>query len=305
MQSGNKPSSLKASACFAGAYRDADIIAVSARGNGIDLNTQRQLARLNVRYVDLPLNQVCPEYGSANRIYGAAWAARNCGASTLVVLDSDTISFDEPELLGTEFDVAAGPVDLRHTTSTGPHDPIEGYLAALCGEVGAAVDVLPFIETTMDRCWVRAAYNGGYMVVRRETEILELAADLFTRSVTMDLRPRKGVTSQVIASTGWVGLASEYWGSNQAATSVAIWSTGQRVKQLDARYNVPLHLLADQEALSEEWSGISPVHVHYHWLFTPKHWSRTVELLASLGTQGDRLDWLSKRAPLSGTEHPA
>jgi|RhiMethySRZTD1v2_1073278.scaffolds.fasta_scaffold516540_1 hypothetical protein len=286
---------------FAGRHKDAEIIAISARGNGVDSATQRQLARSKVRYVDLPLNLLCPEYGSANRIYGAAWAASNTDASTLIVVDSDTLFFDEPELLGADFDVAARPVDMRHTTSTGPQDPIEGYLAALCAEAGATVDVLPFIQTTIDQVHVRAAYNGGYVVVRRESRVLERAAELFTRSIALDLRPRKDLTSQVFASTGWVGLkASEYWGSNQAATAIAIWSTGQRMKELDARYNVPLHLLVEQERPAAEWRQAAPVHVHYHWLLTPNHQPRALELLAALGAQNDRLDWVAERTPLNG-----
>ena len=290
---------------FAGKHKDAEIIAISTRGLGVEAVTQRRLAQLNVRYVDLPLNRGCPDYGPTNRIYGAAWAAQNSTASTLIVVDSDTIFLGEPELLGGDFDFAGRPVDLKNTTSTGPGDPLETYLASLCAEVGCSLDTIPFIELVVDRHRVRATYNAGYSVVRRENAVLELAADIFTRSAERDLRLRRGASTQVFASTGWVGtVANEYWGSSQAVMSVAIWSTGQRVKQLDARYNVPLHLLADQEALSEEWSGINPVHVHYHWLFTPKHWSRTVELLASLGTQGDRLDWLLSRMPLSGAECP-
>jgi hypothetical protein len=174
----------------------------------------------------------------------------------------------------------------------------------LCAEVGCSLDTIPFIESVVDRHRVRATYNAGYSVVRRENAVLELAAYIFTRSAERDLRPRRGASTQVFASTGWVGtVANEYWGSSQAVMSVAIWSTGQRVKQLDARYNVPLHLLADQEALSEEWCRINPVHVHYHGLFSPKHWPRPLNLLRALGTQEDRLDWLLSM-PLSGAECP-
>jgi hypothetical protein len=281
---------------FAGAHKDAEIIAISPRRNGVDSMTRRRLDDLDTRYVDLPLNQVCPEYGSANRIYGAAWAAQNSSASTLIVLDSDTIFFGEPELLGPELDVLARPVDVRHTTSTGPGDPNECYLASLCELAGTTVDVIPFTETTMDRCRVRAAYNGGYLVVRRESGILELAADVFTRSVSKGLRPRKGVESQVFASTGWVGrAASEYWGSNQVATSVAIWCMTQRVKELGRRYNVALHILAQQEALADEWIGVNPLHVHYHWMLNAESCPRTLELLTALGSSAEQIAWLAKR----------
>lgn len=116
---------------FAGKHKDAEIIAISTRGLGVEAVTQRRLAQLNVRYVDLPLNRGCPDYGPTNRIYGAAWAAQNSTASTLIVVDSDTIFLGEPELLGGDFDFAGRPVDLKNTTSTGPGDPLETYLASL------------------------------------------------------------------------------------------------------------------------------------------------------------------------------
>jgi hypothetical protein len=190
---------------FAGAHKSAEVIAISPRGNGVDSTTQRRLDDLGARYVDLPLNQGCPDYGSANRIYAAAWAARNCTASTLIVLDSDTIFFGEPELLEAEFDVAARPVDLRHATSSGPGDPKESYLVSLCALAGTTIDVLPFIDTSLDRCRVRAAYNGGYLVVRRENGVLELAADIFTRSVVQGSAAPQGHRRSGICFDGMGG----------------------------------------------------------------------------------------------------
>ena len=80
-------------------------------------------------------------------------------------------------------------------------------------------------------------YNGGYAVVRRESGVLDSTADLFTRSVEANLRPRKGHEGiREFASTGFVSsAAAEYWGSNQAAFAVAAWSATRRVRQLDAR----------------------------------------------------------------------
>jgi hypothetical protein len=70
---------------FAGKHRDAEIIAISTSGLGVEAVTQRRLAQLNVRYVDLPLNRGCPDYGPTNRIYGAAWAALVFGASETAI----------------------------------------------------------------------------------------------------------------------------------------------------------------------------------------------------------------------------
>ena len=286
---------------FAGAHRNAQIWAVAPRPRlGVDDETRARLGALDATYVQEPLNLACPDYGSANRVYAAAWVARRATATTLVILDSDTLILDEPELLGPQTDVAARPVDMKGCTTTGPGDPFEPYWESLCALAGESIDVLPFLETTVDRRRVRAAYNGGYSVVRRCTGILESTADLFTRSVEADVRPLKGHDGgRIFASTGFVSpAATEYWGSNQAALAVAAWSTTRRVRHLDARYNVPIHILAGEAGWSEEWKGIRPVHVHYHWMLYPEHRSRALEALRWLGVPPDRLAWIAARTPL-------
>jgi len=284
---------------FGGAHRHAPVWAVAPRpGLGVDGPTRDRLAALAVHYAELPLNLVCREYGSANRVYAAAWVAGQTSATTLVVLDSDTLVLDEPELLGPSADVAVRPVDVKGVTTSGPDDPLETYWTALCNLEGASIDDLPFVETTVDRQRVRASYNGGYVTVRRATGILEATARLFTRSVEANLRPRRDV-SRIFASTGLVSPeASEYWGSNQAAFSIAAWRRTRRIRHLDARYNVPLHLLVDDADVSQPWTGVSPIHVHYHWMLYPEHCERTIRTLTRLGLSRERVEWIRARAPL-------
>ena len=53
----------------------APILAVAPRpGLGIDSEARRRLDAMAVDYVEEPLNRVCPQYGSANRVFAAAWA---------------------------------------------------------------------------------------------------------------------------------------------------------------------------------------------------------------------------------------
>ncbi len=285
---------------FAGRYRSSEILVVAPRpALGVDKATRTRLEKLGAIYHEAPLNIHCPEYGSANRVYAAAWAAENTAAKTLVVLDSDTLFLDEPQLLGEQFDVAARPVDVKGSATAGPGDEFEPYWRALCGVAGFPIEQLPFLETTIGRTKIRASYNGGYSVVRRETGILQHAAEIFTRSVSAGIRPYKRRAGfRVFASTGYVPqLAAEYWGSNQAAFSIAAWSISQRFQTLDIRYNVPLHILADEEYWSDEWAGIAPVHVHYHWMLDVEQRMRTIELLRRLGVPADRLEWISDRRP--------
>src|ERR1700674_2368123 len=60
---------------FGGRHCCAPILAVAPRpGLGIDREARRQLDGMGVEYVEEPLNRICPEYGSANRVFTAAWA---------------------------------------------------------------------------------------------------------------------------------------------------------------------------------------------------------------------------------------
>jgi hypothetical protein len=284
---------------FGGRYCEARIIAVAPRaGLGVDHQTRLQLDALRVEYVEEPLNRACPEYGSANRVFAAAWAEPRVRSDWLVVLDSDTVVLGEIDL-PTHADVAVRPVDTKGSATEGPQDRFDDYWASLAKIQGVPLDCLPYIYTTVCRHRVRASYNGGLLAVRRDRGILAAWAELFARSVAEGLRPWRGSGLNVYASTGLVGEdASEYWGSNQAAASLAIWSRTKRVVHYPDSYNVPLHLLFERPDLTAFVRSSPPVHVHYHWLFTAPHHERALAALRTLGVDGDRIDWLAARVPL-------
>jgi len=283
---------------FAGRHRDAPIVAVAPRpGLGVDDRTRGRLQAMQVEYVEQPLNRACPVYGSANRVYAAAWAERHVNAEWVVVLDSDTLLLDELQM-PPDADAAARPVDMKESATTGPGDPFEEYWGRLAALRGVSLDVLPFVSTTVGGERVRASYNGGLIAARRTRGILRTWAELFTASVEAGLTPWGGRNRNVHASTGLVGPeASDYWGSNQAAVALAIWSTTGRVHHFDDTYNVPLHLLDGRDGARPRTGP--PVHVHYHWLFTAPHAAPALALLRGLGVSDDRMDWLEARVPLT------
>ncbi len=218
----------------------------------------------------------------------------------MVVLDSDTVYLDEPEL-PTDADVAVRPVDAKGSASRGPGDPFEDYWVALAAMSGIPIDRLPYIRATIDGERIRASYNGGLIVARRAKGIFTRTAELFTASVKAGLRPYRGSGMDVYASTGPVGQAgSEYWGSNQAALAIAIWAATDRVVHYPACYNVPLHLVASKGKIDPEWLARPPVHVHYHFMFAPDLQEVAMQILAKLGVPSDRLNWLAARIPYRG-----
>ncbi len=286
---------------FGGAHRHAPILAFSPRpALRVGAATVVALERLGVRWIDEPLNTRCAEYGSANRVFAAAWAERQVDSDFIVVLDSDTVFLDAPELpLGA--DAALRPVDSKGSASAGPHDPLDAYWGALADLAGVPLDELPWIRSTIGGERIRASYNGGLIVARRECGLLSRWAELFARSIDADLRPLRGSGQDIYASTGHVGrAASEWWGSNQAALALTLCAAGARVRHYSARYNVPLHLVAANGAIDPAWSAQPPVHVHYHWMFDAAHRDAALGLLAELGVAGERIAWLARRTPLRG-----
>jgi hypothetical protein len=284
---------------FCGRHRQSPIVAVAPRpGLGVDRGTRRQLAAMSVDYVEEPLNRVCPEYASANRVFAAAWAEERARSEWVLVLDSDTVFLEEPELPAAA-DAAVRPVDSKGSATEGSGDPFDEYWARMAALQGVPLDRLPLVGTTDCAHRVRASYNGGLIAVRRRQGILRAWADLFSRSIEAGLKPLRGSKINVHASTGPVGeTASEYWGSNQAAAALAIWSATMRVVNYPITYNVPLHLVMNRADLASGLRGSPLVHVHYHWLFTEPHHEDALGLLSDIGLEGERLEWLQRRLPL-------
>lgn len=283
---------------FAGRYASSEIFAVAPRAFlGVDRETRARLDALEVHYHEAAINRIAPWYGSTNRLLAAAWAEERSNAEVLFVLDSDTLVLGEPEPPGEESDLAVRPVDVKGCASAGPDDPCEPYWAALCALAGVGVEALPWVETVFGGARVRATYNGGFSAVRRASGIPRRAAELFLRSLQAGLWPTAGNPEQVVASTGRVSsLASRYWGSNQAALSVAAWSSTRRVRLLDRRTNVPLHLLAEAGAAEREsWRDLRPLHVHYHRMLEPSRRAGALTRLAELGVSRDQLAWIEAR----------
>lgn len=283
---------------FGGRYSRSPILAFAPRpGLGVDAVTRRRLAEMGVEYVDEPLNISCLEYAPANRVFASAFAETHADTDFLVVVDSDTVFLDEPEL-PMEADVAVRPVDSKGSATRGPGDPFEEYWARLAEMCGTSLDRLPSLRSTIGNERIRASYNGGLTVVRREKGILTRCAELFSASVSAGMRPYRGSGVNIFASTGHVGQAgSEYWGASQAVLTLAIWATTDRVLHYPDWYNVPLHLLATEGEIDPRWLARPPVHLHYHWMFGQRHHETAVEILAKLRVPPDRLEWLAHRIP--------
>lgn len=284
---------------FGGAYAKAQIVAVNARPQlPISAAGKRRLAELGVDYVSEPLNRTGSPYLPINRIVAGSWAESYLTRKYVVVLDSDMLFVRPPSFVRAGAGVR--PVDVKGATSKGPGDPLDTYWTAMCRIGGLSVDALPYRRATVDGAHVRASYNGGFCIVRRSLGILRETHRVFEESRLRDLCPLRGTGASVYASTGHVGSeASEWWGSSQAALSVAIHARARDVRLYDERYNVPVHLLVDGSPAEVRWPSDEVILVHYHWLCEPQRRAELRRRLSVLGVGEDVLRWLSASEPVA------
>lgn len=279
---------------FAGAYAGVPIVAVNPRPDlPISRSSERALEKLGVRYVSLPLNRTGSRYLPINRIVTGSWAEANLEAAYVMLLDSDMLFVREPAFQRAGAGVR--PVDAKGSASGGDGDAMDAYWREMCGIGGLAVERLPFLEASVDGSRIRASYNGGFCIVRRSLGILEETDRIFSQSRVRDMRPQRDRDVSIVASTGPVGReASEWWGSSQAALSVAIAALAPDVRIYDATYNVPVHLLPEAgEAVRRD--AVDPILIHYHWLLAPEWRDSFERILAALQARGEFQDWLHER----------
>ncbi|NOT53240.1 MAG: hypothetical protein HOP18_01410 [Deltaproteobacteria bacterium] len=225
---------------YTGVFQDCALYGLSPRaGHAISPTTRKRLDALGVQYLDTVLNSECLEYGPANRVAAAAHIEETHPHEILVILDSDTLFLREPRefLLASDTDVAVRPVDVKGAGTNGSQDRFDTYWQALCRCCGVDYEDIPWRASFVDHHRIKASYNGGLVVARGDLGIMRKWATFFFQSVRQGLRPRLHSAS-FRSGAGWVNSeAGGLWGSNQAALSLAVWSTSQRVQQLPPVYN--------------------------------------------------------------------
>lgn len=284
---------------FGGRYAGATVTVASPRPSRRPSRaTIHALQHLGAEYVALDLTSNSSAYVASWRVHTLAQLERRPGPPVLVQIDSDTLFLGDvgPLCVGTHAN--ARPVDVKGMGTTGPGDRFEPYWSALCRLAGIDLETLPFVTSTVDNVRVRATHNGGFVAARRTTGLFECADELFRRSVDADLRPHAGTGLNILAGTGEVGIeGSEWWGSAQAAISVAAASLGIDIGALDERVNVPVHLW---ELLQVKPEPV--IHAHYHHLLGSPLPQPNPLLDGNVVLVPDADAWLQARIPLDATD---
>jgi hypothetical protein len=282
---------------FAGAYSRSPITVVSPRScRRPSLSMLRKLEELRAEYLPIEIDSCCPEYGTSYRVHSVAHIARRSGPQAIVQLDSDTIFLSEPDFSLTESHAAARPVDVKGMCTTGPGDPFDNYWRELCGLVGVDYEQVSIVETTVDCQAVRASYNGGLIAAQRDCGIFERTENIFKRLVAAGLKPWPANSPTLNTGTGVLGgAATAYWGTSQAAFSLAAVAGNHSVRLLPATHNFPLNCLSQMTASIPA----QLVHVHYHWLFSAGAGDANPILDGTLRLPAGTAEWLKARLPLS------
>lgn len=279
---------------FAGTHARSPITVVSPRSaRRPSPATLRALVQLDAEYLPIEIDSCCPAYGTSFRVHAAAHVERRPGPPTVVQLDSDTIFLAEPDFGLTGSDAAARPVDVKGMCTTGAGDPFDPWWRRLCAMLGIDYEQVPMITTTVDRQTIRASYNGGLVATRRACGLFQRTENVFRRLAAAGMRPWPDGPTVRTATGVLSGAATAYWGTSQAAFSIAAVAGGHRVRLLPETYNFPLHLVAEMS------TPIPPslVHLHYHWLFSADATDAN-PIARKFKLPAEVAEWLATRLPL-------
>jgi hypothetical protein len=286
---------------FGGRYRDATLYAISPRpGRRPRRVTVTALEALGVEYRDATLGEECADYAPAGRAAAAALVESRGLHEILVGIDTDTWFTAEPAAFALAGDVgaAARPVDLKGMCTSGPGDPADEYWQRLCSLVGVPYDNLPFVTSVVDGARFKASYNAGLIVAHASHGIFQRAWEILRTTVRHGLLPVRP-PGEFRSSTGVVPPATaRWWGSTQAALSLAMWSRGGGVALLPEGYNYPLHLDAQVPAATRERAFADLVLVHYHYMFDADALADNPLLGPDTPLDPERREWLRSRVPL-------
>jgi hypothetical protein len=179
--------------------------------------------------------------------------------------------------------------------TTGPGDPQDAYWRALCALCEVDYDDIPLLTTTIDRQVVRASYNAGLVAARRESALFERTEEFFLRILEQKRQSHPAPANRVRIGSGYVSPQGySYWGTSQAALSLACTASRASIDILPAAYNVPLHFFGSPASQPP----ISPIHVHYHWLGLSDECASNPMLDGRIQLAGHKARWLHRRMPL-------
>ncbi len=272
---------------WAGAYAEAQIHAFRLRaGAALAPETYAALSELDVTVHEEVLNRDHHDYVHANTTYAMVWAEDHLDAEVIVWADSDKVFLSEPA----DFDlasemIAAGTAPYYHgrargPKSAGPGDPFDPYWQRLYELAGVTEE--PYMTALIDGRRLRAFWNGGLIVFRREARLAHEWLELLARLLETGHVPDYGILHV-----------------DQLSLAAVLARRPATVCELDRRYNhnLALRALLPEPERSLELADL--VSVHYHSWFNRERFLE--DMRPPLAPDSDRYRWLSQYLPLEPT----
>lgn len=266
---------------WGGALARAPVYAFTSPDDAPPREAIAGLQQRGATHIDLPLDRPYRDPPVLNKVYVSAWAERELDHRTLVFSDTDTVFLNEPrDLAEGDWVAAAKPVgSSRAGGSKGPGMRNERFWQRMYAELGVRSE--PYVTSVVDRKRIRAYWNTGLVVARREAGLFSAWEEAVIRLFERDVVFRKPVLMEQLA---WSAVTADHH---------------EHVWELPDRYNYPL---PKRRFLPEPMQALDfddLVHVHYHrWGHLPGFLD---EVEPPLNAESARYRWLADRLPLNPT----
>jgi hypothetical protein len=264
---------------FGGSLKDAPIYSFEVRNTPeISQKTSKALKALDVVHVREFLNNKYPDFAFANQPCLGTWAEENLDADILVLLDSDQILFNEPEefLLPSEYDIGVRPVFIKNVGSEGQNDPNEEYWQKLYEIVGTKNNM--FVTSTVDQKNIRAYWNGGLVVVKRNLGLFSNWKNNLEKVMESKIQPRNGGIFYV----------------SQTTMAATICAMTEKVWTLSPQYNYPisLHNRVPESEQIRSFDNLVSIHYTNSNKFRDNGLDKSLASLNNLDRSSQKYKWL-------------
>ena len=272
---------------WAGDYANDEIHAYRPRtGPKLAAETYAALDRLGVVVHEEVLNRDHHHYVHANTLYAMARAEESLDTEIIVWCDSDQLFLSEPSA----FDLAPSSVAAGSSPhyqgpahgprSTGPGHPLDPYWLQMYELAG--VRARPYLKTLIEGMAVRAFWNAGLVVLRRDAGLAHEWISFFRHLLDVGHIPSYGILNV-----------------DQLALAAILTRRAGDVEQLSSPYNHNLALRARLPEPERSFELADIVCFHYHVWLNRENFLE--DLRPRLSRESERYLWLQEFLPLQPT----
>ena len=266
---------------FGGIFQSIPIVAVTPRfGPPLSRRTLLVLDSLNARHVRFRARNSYSWNGFLNKPLALAHIEQSLTTESICWLDSDILVLNEPVLLALSQseDFLASISDFANNGTNGAGAQ-EQYWRKVARIVGVDLASVPWVRTPLDSKRIRAYFNSGVFVYRRNTSFgqhfLKSCLDIF------DARIKSS--------------ADDVFFIDQVALGLTAARMGLRVRYLPLTYNFPIGSFIPERYISV--AGMRDARLlHIHDAMYSPFWPTALDYLRQ--AQPQFADWIAEKGPI-------